>query len=285
MNRRWMILAILLPIYTVTIAEVGWILCVMIGMSEEGNPFDIFEDWDALFGPFMDRDVAPWVFVPAGVLVLTQILFLFPLVGPPRVGHTHGRSLMASAVAAGFCGAMLTAGLLFALIEVYGFIAGLRDPMEKVIEPFDEAFFSIGGWWAPVAVSWLLWTPLLIYFARKQGDSRLLSRLVTYLFAGTVIEVLVVLPLDIMVRRKSQCYCGSGTAATLCFSTCALMWLTGPGVVIAVFSKRRRLWLETHCGNCGYAKGPSPGEKCPECGFEWQNAARAKPQAARPLNP
>ena len=280
MYRRWPVLALLWVIYTAIISEVGWILCAMVGLSGETSALEIFDDWDELFMPFVDRELAPWVFIPCAVLTITQVLFLLPVVASPRAGSNHKRSLMVSVVAAGFCGSMLAAGLMFALVEVYGFVAGVRDPMENVIEPNDELFFAVGGWWAPVIVSWLLWTPLLICFTRKQMQTRLLSKLLTILFAGTVIEVLVVLPLDIMVRRKTQCYCGTGTAASLSFSVAALLWLAGPGIALAIFSKRRRLWLETHCASCGYEKGPSPGEKCPECGNGWQEGLRAKPQAA-----
>ena len=45
---------------------------------------------------------------------------------------------------------------------------------------------------------------------------------------------------------------------------------------MAITAKRRRLLAETHCLNCGYVKGPSPGPECPECGYAWLDASRTK---------
>ena len=79
----------------------------------------------------------------------------------------------------------------------------------------------------------------------------------------------MVLPIDLMVRRRTDCYCGTGTFISMCFSAVALLWLTGPGIVIALTHRRRRTARQTHCGRCGQAKGPSPGPVCPECGYAW----------------
>jgi hypothetical protein len=100
----------------------------------------------------------------------------------------------------------------------------------------------------------------------------MLGRLSAWLLAGTLIELLVVLPMDIMVRRRTSCYCWSGSYYALCTAAIATLWLAGPGVVIALRSRRRRLWSETHCEACGYEKGPRPAEACPECGAAWTSS-------------
>jgi hypothetical protein len=131
------------------------------------------------------------------------------------------------------------------------------------------------------AISWLFWTVLLVRFVRRRQGQGVFGRIVGLLLGGTILEVVVVLPLDILVRRRTDCYCATGSFWTLCLSAWALLWLTGPGIVLALTSKRRRLWWDAHCMQCGYEKGPSPGERCPECGFEWsQGTNDAKPHAA-----
>jgi hypothetical protein len=96
------------------------------------------------------------------------------------------------------------------------------------------------------------------------------------LLAGTVVETVVVLPVDIMMRRRTECYCSTGTFYSLCLSAWALLWLCGPGAFLALTSRRRRAWAAEHCARCGYAKGPSPGERCSECGMEWGEARLEK---------
>ena len=83
------------------------------------------------------------------------------------------------------------------------------------------------------------------------------------------VEVLVVLPIDAMVQRRSDCYCAAGTFWSLCASAVALLWLTGPGIVFAVTMRRRGMARKTNCAGCGQLKGPSPGPVCPECGYSW----------------
>jgi len=35
--------------------------------------------------------------------------------------------------------------------------------------------------------------------------------------------------------------------------------------------KQEKQRTENQCGQCGHAKGPTPGEHCPECGYDWQS--------------
>ena len=76
-----------------------------------------------------------------------------------------------------------------------------------------------------------------------------------------------------MVRRRTDCYCATGTYYALLISLFSLMWLAGPGALILLMRRRHRRWEEGFCLNCGYEKGPTPGAVCPECGFAWLDEA------------
>ncbi len=121
--------------------------------------------------------------------------------------------------------------------------------------------------------SWVFWAMMLLVFSRRLWADTVLGRLVVLLFGGTIVELLVVVPVDVMVRRRTSCYCATGTFLALCLSALGLLWLTGPGIVIALTARRRRLARATHCASCGHSKGPSPGPACPECGYTWLAAA------------
>jgi len=119
--------------------------------------------------------------------------------------------------------------------------------------------------------SWVSWSFILLVFTREMWADRLLGRIVHVLLAGTIIEFIVILPIDMMVRRRTDCYCATGTFLSICFAGTALLWLAGPGAWIAITSRRHRAVRERYCERCGHANGPTPGEHCPECGCTWMS--------------
>lgn len=120
-------------------------------------------------------------------------------------------------------------------------------------------------------VSWAVGTPLLISFARWKAPHTALGRVASRLLIGTIVEAAAVIPLDVMARRKTDCYCGEGTlwSLTICWAVGSLV--LGPAVWLLPLSRRRRRWYRGRCVGCGYDVSGCPGaERCPECGLGWR---------------
>lgn len=268
--RRWAILAIVLPVYTCFIA---WILVALVLLLSDSDELGV------MFSPRaweLDQLGDLWILigVPTVVLVASQAMFLVPIIaGPPSRGAL-GHPLKVTLVAAGLVAAVLTVGLGYAAVGVIQLAGTSRTGLkpEDVVEVNSDSGWLI-GLLGVIVVSWLVWSLALIVFARRHQGRNVLARVIGLLFAGTIIEVLIVVPIDVMLRRRTDCYCVVGSFWSLTLSAWALLWLTGPGIIIGALARRHRLWIETHCASCGYAKGPSPGERCPECGFAWEAAA------------
>lgn len=281
-RRRWIILILLLLLYSQALT---W-LCVGAA-TVIMQPIDGWREcasaiFDLVFRgrvrPVMEMYTEPvfwWYFAgPSLYIVLTQVMFLLPAVRPPRAGNAD-RALRNSLVAAGLVGAGLATGLFLAAIALLAIIAGEGDELG-----IEDNYSSFVGWvLLPLGLSWLVWTVMIAMFARPRLKPNLFTRILAILFGATLIEVLIVLPLDIMVRRRTNCYCSTGTAHTLGLAAWAGIWLAGPGIVLALTSKRRRWWYENHCAKCGYEKGPSPGERCPECGHAWESQTTKQPDS------
>lgn len=278
--RRWRLFLLLLalPLYTwglmfLAMAAYGLLSALAsdidladLNLSDLTSPAVWRED---VFG---SRDGLLTVVAPAVLVTLTQVIFVLPMVRPAAMGRGRAKPPLRTMIACGLVGGLLVTGTFLALLE----LLELPDTSGSAVERADPALVDqvglFGMLWVCVVIGWALWTPLLIIFARRGNPRRLHERLIVLLLGGTILETLVVIPIDIMVRRRTDCYCFTGTFFALCISVWAWLWLAGPGIILALTSKRRRLWAQTHCWRCGYRKGPSPGANCPECGGAWHDA-------------
>jgi hypothetical protein len=209
------------------------------------------------------------------VLVTSQWLFLVPAcLKRPELGQ-RSRSLTLSIMMVAVVVAALTVGLVYGLAEGILLLRGESGVLGYFAPDTGQPLWRQALGWAllPLVLwplSWIFWTPILLFFSRRRVGRTRWGRIIGLLLGGTILELLFIIPLDVLVRRRTDCYSYSGTLIGLVCSAFALVWLAGPGIIIPLTSKRRRLWAESYCMNCGYAKGPSPGQKCPECGYDWQ---------------
>ncbi len=267
-----------LLLYTVLMVPVGTALVVLVWFPPWG-------DDGAFLWVRRSADVlseARWwayAFPACALIALTQYLFLLPVVHlrPPQ--GTRSRSLTRSLILGALLAALITGALGLGVVELAGSI--LHGNFQE--DPWgDELLSEIWIWpalFVLLAGSWIFWTMLLLIFSRRLWADTVLGRFTVLLLGGTIVELLVVLPIDVMVRRRTNCYCTTGTFWSLSVSAVGLLWLAGPGIVFALTARRRRTARETHCGRCGQAKGPSPGGVCPECGYKW--VARVAGSTAR----
>lgn len=222
-----------------------------------------------------------WVFV--GVLsvamIALQAVMLLP-VRKPRARAERGWPLWLSAAVSAVGAALLLAGLVLVALSV-GRLLELGVFLESV-PPWWGEFI---GWivLGAFAVSWLVWTVLIAAFMRRRlsaGDSHegVLHRMSRLLLKGTAVEAIAVIPVDVMIRRKTDCYSLEGTAwtLTLCFS--AGLLALGPAIVVPLLARRRKDFYAGKCELCLYdlreliASGREI-DRCPECGGGWKPAA------------
>ena len=137
-----------------------------------------------------------------------------------------------------------------------------------VLEP---KMYAYPGFLVPLAfllVSWILWSLVLVRFMKRGQPVDRIGRLTGLLFAGTLVELILLVPLEAMVRRRADCYCATGSFQALVGGVVAALWLLGP-VAFLVLLRRRPAWWARHCQQCGYEKGPGATGQCPECGGAW----------------
>ena len=243
----------------------------------------------AFMGAIAALDVNPWdeptawiySVISAAIFVTSQIVFIIPVVIPPKL-TTKGRSLRLQMVIAGVMGTVLTVILAMMIASLITTIL-----MDKKSDGWGVAFMLFSGAWlfdigtvewedlqdpmllgnlGFIFTTWCVWSFLLWkHIKRSKHDPSVLANFTGKLFAGSLVEILLSIPLFVMVQRKSNCYCETGSFGALIMSVMACLWLLGPFVFI-VLVWRKRPWTRTHCFTCGYPRKIKKASICSECG-------------------
>lgn len=255
---RWVLLAAFWLVQAVVLWEVqgfSYAWSASVGETHfwgEIPPLRVFvEAWT-------DPQFVAWMSGTLLVVTAAQALMVWP-VRAPGVSSGKGRSVRSSLFAAGG----VIGFLLFAFVAAVVEVSGLDGPN------------TLGGAWGVfalcLALGWAVATPLLIAFSRPGPREDIVARLARRILAGTIIEVALIIPLDVIVRRRGSCYCAAGTywALTICGFVGVIV--LGPAVLCPLLAKRRKAWYGGHCGVCGYDMSGSPdAARCPECGTGWK---------------
>lgn len=181
--------------------------------------------------------------------------------GVLRVHCREGMSVRLSISVAAFAGAALGVACIATLIDVVELISGSELPDL--------------GWLIVMAVvpatAWAIMTPLLLRFARRRPGESALSTIANRLFIGTLIEAVAVLPIHVMVRRKSSCYCAEGSFWSLIVLVGVGFLSFGPAIFLLPIGRRRQRLVEGRCPVCAYDLSGTPRiDRCPECGTGWR---------------
>lgn len=242
---KWLIVSV----FWIVQAAAGYLLLPLIF-----DPPDSFFEWSM---HFTNGD---WIgyLVCVGVLTLLQAVFLFPVRRPSPVGR--GGSLKVSLAVAALLSVLLAAGMVGCFFDVLNL-------MEIEIPGVAHA-----EWWVlgTIVAAWIPATLMLWSFVGHGQRETVLGRVSSRLFLGTIVEAVASVPIAVMIRRKTDCFCGTGSFLALV--VCAgVGWFTlGPAIFLPILAKRRQRWYGGHCGSCGYdMRGCPNAERCPECGVGW----------------
>lgn len=208
-------------------------------------------------------------------IVVMQGLLLFPA-RTPRLTGDRGKGVRLSLTVAGFAIAALVLGLVWSIVSVAAAYAGpaagpafgVGSGAASGALPNDVVIFA--GSVLVVLVAWVFATVLLCRFVRPGPVEGVISVVSRRLFMGTVVEAVLLIPLDVMIRRKTGCYCAEGTYWALIWCGSIGLLAAGPAVFLPLLVRRRRSWYADHCGSCGYdMRGDRDAALCPECGTAW----------------
>lgn len=196
------------------------------------------KDAGAILTGLGDADL--WVALAGFHLVAfgLQALLLEPTLRPVA-RRTRGTSILVSVGVAGVLAAVLAGALLFAVVDAF---ALYEDPRSAT------AFFAV------VTSAWIAGTLLFRSFVRRRpraSPEELIGSIARFLLVGTAFEALAQIPLDVLIRRRTECYCFSASIVgwSLCIGVGLVVF--GPAVLLPVLVRRRAAWYAERCDTCG----------------------------------
>lgn len=178
----------------------------------------------------------------------------------PRSGPMWVSILIGASLAAILCG-----GLIGAVISV----------------PYALDWSDVRGGEAMMIVTgvfWLWWLAIFAWAGRSPWREKY-RKVYVWLVRGTILELAVTVPVDLLVRRRTNCHCDHGSFWALIGGIGTAGILFGPGVVFLML-RRRVVWAHPDeiCFGCGYDLRATVDPRCPECG-------RPFPRPAAPTTP
>lgn len=198
-----------------------------------------------------------WLFLPLAGCVVAQAMLILGTGTIQLCRPIRKRRLLLPVAAAAFMLAVLLGGLCVAAWELF---------------ELDEWGFELheGGFIALLLASWVVWGWLLFVHVRHRPRYRVLGRLTTILFTGSLLELLATVPSHVIVSRRPGCLVGIATMIGILAGLCVMLFAFGPMIALLFLRPRWRKEMGAdgipYCPACGYDLRASSG-RCPECGL------------------
>jgi len=170
------------------------------------------------------------VFIYLAFFFMSQWFFLRPRhIWKVRLEST-GRPVKRSAIAAAFAITLLSAGLLYSILDLFS--GGFFDDSSSITPIWGCLFLLI-----PLFL-WCFWSVIFCIYRRQSDHYTWAGRVVRGLIAGSVLELFVAVP--VYATGQDDCYCARGSYAGLVFGGTVLLWAFGPGVFLLFIREKQR---------------------------------------------
>jgi hypothetical protein len=127
---------------------------------------------------------------------------------------------------------------------------------------------ALGLWWLTLLGSWVIWGVLLWIYTYEVDRFRALHRMTTWLFLGSIAELLAAIPAHVMVIRRRPVGClsfeGMWTGIAMMAGLVVMFWTLGPAVALLVLKNRyHRERTARRAQFRAAVSRPSPGGSAP----------------------
>jgi hypothetical protein len=182
------------------------------------------DNWAKFFGSVRETYQDWFFWVPAVAILLSQAFLLFLSVDTSQKRLKPRTHILVSVTV----GAILTALLSSAVIWSLGFAIRGDNFWEKFFDKPTNLLFFWGG-------LWVLWA--ILFYSYFRNSSAVVTRLISWLLKGSVLELLIVVPCHIIVRRRHDCSAPIATSFGIATGIAIMLLSFGPSVLF-LYKKR-----------------------------------------------
>lgn len=157
-----------------------------------------------------------WVLILAPVILFTQFLMVSATSKVNFCGAHAKNAIWIPAV---------IGGLLFAILS-FGFIIGLAEVLYLNSSQLTIILCLL------IPISWIVWA--IVFFLRYRGTNpdSATGKILRLVLAGSVLELIAMLPMHILASSRGGCFAGLFTALGLSVGVCVAFWAFGPGIIL-----------------------------------------------------
>jgi len=166
-----------------------------------------------------------WAYL--GIMALAQAALLAVPVSAAQSRPIARRPLILTVLASGLMVGGLAVGFLCAVTEFVW-----RDSTPDWSIP---AALMLGG------LTWIAWSVVFYRLSRTSEPQDIMTRQCRHLFRGSVLELLVAVPLHVVARRRGYCCAGFMTFVGIAMGIAVMVFSYGPAVYFLFVERWRRL--------------------------------------------
>jgi len=200
---------------------------IVLGLVVPGAVFLLggdFSKWSGLVRGVKDA-YKEWMFwIPAGAVLASQALLLFLSVDTSQKRLKPRAHILVSCSVAAILTALLTSAVIWSL--------GFAIRGDKFWQSFFEKEMNLVLFWGAL---WLLWGILFYFYFRN--STAVVTRLISWLLKGSVLELLIVVPCHVIVRRRHDCSAPLATSFGIATGIAIMLLSFGPSVLL-LYKKR-----------------------------------------------
>ena len=219
--KRWGLL--ITSYYALVVLAMFWPLTWTAWLTAYDNRFS----WDNYVRHLRDA-YGDWTFaLPVATVFLGQFLLLFVTVDASKRRLKPHARLLLPAVLTGLFTAVIGFGACSSvLVAIWG---------DKPFDYFDHHHLLLYSYLLFWPLLWIVWT--FVFYFQARNDENPVSRSLSWLLKGSILEFLIAVPCHVIVRRRDDCCAPAATSLGMCTGLAIMLIAFGPSVFL-LYKKR-----------------------------------------------